>query len=45
MIHIFNEHGRLIGVAFRGEPTPPPIERQFFDERGRLIASVIVEEQ
>lgn len=42
MIYIFNQHGRLIGLAFVEQPAPQPTEQKFYDEHGRLIASVIV---
>lgn len=45
MIYIFDKHGRLIGLAFKEETAPPPIEQKFYNEHGRLIASVITGKQ
>lgn len=40
MIYVYNDHGRLIGIAFTEAITEPKAERTFFDEKGRLIACV-----
>lgn len=40
MTYVFNDKGRLVGVAFNARPDPFVQEYHFFNERGELVATV-----
>lgn len=42
MTYVFNQFGKLIGLAFAATELPPVAPVLVFDDRGRLMGSVFV---